>query len=79
MQPGQTRDINRRLGMTRPDQKPAIARAQRKHMPRRCDMGGVVLIVDRSGHCQRPVSGRNARRDTFARLDADGERGLVAR
>ena len=40
LEPGEPRDINRRLGVTGADQNAAIAGAQRKDMPRRGDVAG---------------------------------------
>ena len=79
VQPGQPRNIDRRLGMARAHQNAACPCPQGKDMAGGGQRGHRVLFVDRGGHGQRPVSGRNAGADTFTRLNRDGERRFMTR
>jgi hypothetical protein len=54
-QAGQPGDIDRGLGMPGPDQHPALAGAQREHMPRRGDIGRAGIGVDGDRDRARPV------------------------
>ena len=78
IEPGQPRDVDRRLGMAGADQDAAVARDQRKDMARRDDMLGPLGGVDRHRDGARAVGGADAGRDAFLRLDRGGEGGLVA-
>ncbi len=79
VQPGEARDIDRRLRMARAHQGSPFARHQREHMTRRRDVVARRLGVDGNRDRVRAIGGRDAGRDPFPRLDRDGESGLVAR
>ena len=76
---GQTRHIDRRLGMPGPDQNPAVPRNQRKHMARRDDMFRSLAGIDGHRDSPRPVCRRNAGCHPFCRFDGHRERGFVSR
>jgi len=61
------------------DQRAALARHQRKNVPRRDDVGGTLCGVDRRGDGPRPIGSGDAGRDTLARLDRLSESRAVAR
>jgi hypothetical protein len=69
VQPGQPRDIDRRLGMARAHQHAAIAGAQRKDMARRRDVLRPLPASIATCDGARPVMRRNAGRHPLARLD----------
>ena len=56
-----------------------VSGAQRKYVTRCGDVGGAFGRVYRHRNSAGPVMGRNAGRHPFARLDRDGEGGLMAR
>jgi hypothetical protein len=76
---GHARDIDRRFGMARAHQDPAIARGKRKHMPRRHEILAAPRGIDRHLHGTRAVGGGNARGDALPGLDRNRERRLVPR
>ena len=59
-------------------QRAAFARHQREHVAGRHDVVAPAVRVDRHGDGVRAVVRRDAGGDALARLDRDGERGLVA-
>ena len=78
VEPGQPRDVDRRLGMAGADQHAAGPSDQREDMAGRDDRVGAVGGVDRHGDGPRPVGGADAGGDPVARLDRDGEGGFHA-
>ena len=79
VEPGETRQIDGRLGMTGADQHAALARDEREHVAGRDDVGRTLGGVDRGRDGARAVGGGDAGRDALARLDRLGEGGAVAR
>ena len=76
---GEPRDVDRRLGMAGAHQHAAVAGAQREDVARRRDVlrAGARVDGDRDG--AGAVMRRDAGGDALARLDRDGEGGLVPR
>ncbi|QYU65973.1 DNA polymerase I [Leptolyngbya sp. 15MV] len=74
---GQPRDVDRGLGMPGADQHAAIAGDQREHVAGGDDVVRRARGVDRDADRARAVGGADPGGDAFARLDADGEGGLV--
>ena len=79
VQPRQSGDIHRGLGMSGSHQHAAIARDERKDMTRGHDLVAVLGGVDRDGNRSRAVGRRDAGRDAVTRLDRYGEGRLVPR
>ena len=79
IQPGLARDIDRRLGVAGAHQRAALARHQRKDVAGRDDVVAAAFRIDRHRDGACAVVRRNAGGDALARLDRDGERGLVPR
>ncbi len=78
-EPGEPREVDGGLGLSRALQDAARARAERE------DVAGLDEVVRRRGRVDRdldrvgPVVGRDPGRDALARLDRDGERGAERR
>ncbi len=79
VEPGEAREIDRRLGVPGAHQRAALAREQRKHVPRRDDVLAAGFRIDRDRDGARAVMRGDAGRHPLARLDRDGERRLVPR
>jgi hypothetical protein len=79
IEPREPRDVDRRLGMAGADQHAAVARDQREDVAGGDDRAPVLRRVDRDRDGARAIRRRDAGGDAFARLDRDGERGLVPR
>jgi len=79
VQASQPRNINRSLGMAGAHQHPAIARDKGENMARRHNIITALrgINCDRNGPC--PVTCRNPRGNTFARLDRGGKRRFMPR
>ena len=75
---GEARDVDRRLGMAGADQHAARPRDQREDVAGRDDRVRALGGVDRDRDGARAVGGADAGGDPLARLDRDGEGGLVA-
>ncbi len=73
VQPGQTCEINGRLGLARALEDATAARAQREHVPRLDEIVPPPRGIDRDLDRARAVVRRDAGADPFARLDRDGE------
>ena len=78
IEPGQARNVDRRFGMSRADQHPAIACDQREHVARGDDVLAPSRRVDCDGDGARAVCGADPGGHAFARFDADGEGGFMA-
>src|SRR3546814_15598392 len=76
IEPGEPRDVDRRLGVAGANQNAAVDRDQRKDMAGGHDVVAVLPGVDRDRPGARAVGGRNAGIDALARLDR-GERKSV--
>ena len=79
VQAGLARDVDRRLGVAGAHQRAALARHQREDVARRDDVVAAAFRIDRHRDGARAVMRRDAGGDALARLDRDGERGLVPR
>ena len=79
IQAGLAGDIDRRLGMAGADQRAAFARHQREHVAGRHDVVAAAFRVDRHSDGACAVVRGDAGGDALARLDRDGECGLVPR
>ena len=79
VQAGHAGDIDRGLGVAGAHQRAALAGQQREDMAGRDDVVAGAVGVDRDGDGLRAVGGGDAGGDALARLDRDGEGGLVAR
>ena len=79
VEPGEPRDVDRRLGVAGAHQHAAVARHQREDVAGRGQIGAGRAGVDRHLDGARPVGRRDAGGDALARLDAHGERGRQAR
>ena len=76
---GEAGDVDRRLGMAGADQHAAVAGAQREDVAGRGDVLRPRARVDGDGDGAGAVVGGDAGGHALARLDRDGEGGLVAR
>ena len=75
---GQPRQVDRGLGVAGALERAAVARHQREDVAGRHDVLRPARRVDRHRDGARAVGGRDAGGDALARLDRDGEGGLVA-
>ena len=74
LQTGQTAEVNGRLGLAGADERAAVARAQREHVPGRDEIIGCCVRVHQHLHGSGPIRGGDSGRHARARLDRDGER-----
>jgi hypothetical protein len=72
-------EVDRALGLAGALQHAAVARAQREDVARGDDVRGPLRRGDRGRHGARAVGGGDAGGDALARLDRDGEGGVVGR
>ena len=73
IEPRETRDIDRSLGMARADQHAAVARRQREDMARSNDVVGTLRRIDRDGDGARPIRGADTSGNAFLGLDRSRE------
>ena len=78
IEPGEPRNVDRGFGMAGADQDAAGPGDQREDMAGRDDRVGAVGRIDRDRDRARAVGGADPGRNSFLRLDRDGEGGLVA-
>ena len=75
IEPGEARDIDRRLGVAGAHQHAAVPGDQREDMAGRDDVAIVLGRIDGDGDGVGAVMRGDAGRDAFPRLDRDGEGG----
>ena len=79
VQPGEAREVDRRLGLPGALEHAAGAALEREHVSGLHEVRGPALGVDRDLDGVRAVVRGDAGGDAFARLDRDGERGFERR
>ncbi len=79
LQPGDARQIHRRLGVARPHQHAAAARAQRKQVAGARQVARQRLRIQRHAHGGGAVRRRDAGAGAFARVDRHAHRGVAPR